>query len=118
MFCPITKADFTKQTAHINTFKVGSSHLKKQIPLKKQGPKQAPQQQIHSKSFQSQSEVIFSQSQMASQRLEQQQNTQCSAVQKQKTRLLNKNSSSNSLIITTLEDQPTNLEVKLILILS
>ena len=39
----ITKTDFTKQTAHINTFKVGSGHPKKQAPLKKQ----AQQQQAH-----------------------------------------------------------------------
>ena len=67
----ITKADFTKQTAHIDTFKVGSSHPKH----KKQSPKQAPKQQIHSTNFQSQSESAFAQSQMASQQSEQQQQT-------------------------------------------
>ena len=62
----ITKTDFTKQTAHINTSKVGSGHPKKQAPLKKQ----AQHQQAHTKSFPSQSEVAFSQSQTASQRSE------------------------------------------------
>ena len=49
---------------------MGSSHPK----LKKQRPKQAPQQQIHSKSIQSQSESASSQSQTASQQSEQHQN--------------------------------------------
>ena len=65
----ITKADFTKQTSHINTFKVGSSHQKK----KKQSPKQAPRQQTQSTNVQSQSENIFTDSQTASQKSEQQQ---------------------------------------------
>ena len=67
----ITKTDFTKQTAHINNFNVESGHPKKQAPLKKQ----APQQQAQTKSFPSQSEFACSQSQTASQRTEQQQNT-------------------------------------------
>ena len=46
----ITKTDFTKQTAHINTFNVGSASLKKQ----------APQQQAQAKSLLSQSEFAFS----------------------------------------------------------
>ena len=50
---------------------MGSSHPKH----KKQSPKQAPKQQIHSTNFQSQSENAFAQSQMASQQPEQQQQT-------------------------------------------
>ena len=42
----LTKTDFTKQTAHINTFNMGSATLKKQ----------APQQQAQAKSFPFQSE--------------------------------------------------------------
>ena len=54
---------------------MGSGHPKKQAPLKKQAPKQAQQQQAHTKNFPSQSEVAFSQSQTASQCSEPQQNT-------------------------------------------
>ena len=46
----ITKTDFTKQNAHINTFNVGSATLKKQ----------APQQQAQAKCLPSQSELAFS----------------------------------------------------------
>ena len=46
----ITKTDFTKQTAHINTFNMGSATLKKP----------APQQQAQAKKFPSQSELAFS----------------------------------------------------------
>jgi hypothetical protein len=45
----ITKSDFTKQTSHIHTFKVGSSHHKN----KKQNPKQTPRQQTQSTNIQS-----------------------------------------------------------------
>ena len=49
----ITKTDFTKQTSHIHTFKVGSSHQKKKKPYSKQYPKQ--QTQATNTQFQSES---------------------------------------------------------------
>jgi len=64
----ITKTDFGKQTSHIHTFKVGSSHQKK-----KQNPKQYPKQQTQTTNVQSQSETIIPDSQIASQTSEQQQ---------------------------------------------
>ena len=52
----LSKTDFTKQTAHINAFNVGSATLKKQ----------APQQHAQAKSFPSQSEPAQSKSQIPS----------------------------------------------------
>ena len=49
----ITKTDFTKQTSHIHTFKVGSSHQKK-----KPHSKQYPKQQTQATNIQFQSESI------------------------------------------------------------
>ena len=129
----ITKTDFTKQTAHINTFNMGSAPLKKNVP----------QQLAQAKSLPSQSEFAFSQSQTASQPSEQQQNTPNAKPFKNKktsnatkrrctketffkattnqTTLLqvfaNRKTSLNNFTTRIPEDQPTNMEVKLILVL-
>ena len=61
----LSKDDFTKQTAHLNTFNVGDATLKKQTP----------QQRSPAKSFPLQSELSLSQSQASIQPLEARQDT-------------------------------------------